>query len=301
MPCSSINRKATFSRTVRESNKALSWKTIPILARSSNSSSSRICVTSWPSTTMRPESGRISPIASFRIRLFPEPATPNSALVSPRARRKEIPRSTSFSPKDILTSSNTMAGIASSVAVTAAESRGSVGADIKLVVSQGGHQKPRKEQIHGQDQNRSRDHGLGGGAAHALSSAARVHAVEAADGRDDKAEQHRLEQTHKHILKHQRFPGVVPVLPCVEAQQDFGDEQPPSESDQIGNDRKEKKHGHGGGHARCDQFFHGVGPQRPHGVNLLGNDHRTQLARHPGRISPGHHQAGKHWAQLPHH
>src|SRR2546422_1912239 len=32
--CSSISRKATFSRTVSESNSALSWKTIPMFRRS---------------------------------------------------------------------------------------------------------------------------------------------------------------------------------------------------------------------------------------------------------------------------
>src|SRR5580658_9093671 len=107
---------------------------------------------------MRPESGGMSPRASLRIRLLPEPATPNSALVSPRARRKEIPRSTSLPPKESFTSSNTMANAEFSPVAGAAESSGKVGANIYLclVISEHGHQEPSEEQIPCQDQDRSR-------------------------------------------------------------------------------------------------------------------------------------------------
>src|SRR5580704_8558718 len=137
---------------------------------------------------MRPESGRISPITSFSIRLLPDPATPNSALVSPRASRKETPRSTSFSAKESATSSNTMTDVESSFVVSAAESSGKVGADMGLVEGENNHQEASEEQVKGQDQHGSRDHGLRGGAAHTLGSAARVHSVEAAHGRNDEAE-----------------------------------------------------------------------------------------------------------------
>src|ERR1700732_1450863 len=100
---------------------------------------------------MRPESGRISPSTSFRIRLLPDPATPNSALVSPRARRKETPRSTSFSAKARATSSKTTAGAESSCVVGTAESSGKVGADMVSVEREHGHQESRQEQIHRQD------------------------------------------------------------------------------------------------------------------------------------------------------
>src|SRR5712671_479320 len=160
MPCSSINRYATFSRTVRESNSALSWKTIPILPRNLNRSSSRICEISCPSTRMRPASGRMSPMTSFRIRLFPDPATPNKALVSPLARRKETPRRTSFSAKPSATSSNTTTGEGSSLVFTEAESRGRVGADIGLTVGEHGHEKPSHEKIEDQNQHGRSHHGL---------------------------------------------------------------------------------------------------------------------------------------------
>src|SRR6266851_1476849 len=204
IPCSSINRYATFSRTVRESNRALSWKTIPILPRNVNRSSSRICEMSCPSTNMRPESGRMSPMTSFNIRLFPEPATPNSALVSPRARRKETPRRTSFPAKPSSTSSNTTTGEGSSFVITEAESSGKVGADIGLTVGKHGHEKSSYEKVEHENQHGRSDHGLRRGPAHALGSPARIHAVEAAYGRDNETKQNRLHQSHKHVLKNQR-------------------------------------------------------------------------------------------------
>src|ERR1700722_1316010 len=114
----------------------------------------------------RPESGRISPMARFRIRLLPEPATPNKALVSPRARAKEIPRSTLFSPKASATFSKTMTGAELSSVSRAAESSGKVGADISLVVREYSHQEAGKEKISSQDEDGCRNHRLRGGAAH---------------------------------------------------------------------------------------------------------------------------------------
>src|SRR6267154_5734009 len=195
MPCSSINRYATFSRTVSESNSALSWKTIPILPRNLNRSSSRICEISCPSTRMRPASGRMSPMTSFKIRLFPDPATPNKALVSPRARWKETPRKTSFPAKPSRTSSSTTTGERSSFAVSEAESRGNVGADIGLTIGKHGHEESCYEKVEDQNQHGRSNHGLRGGTTHALGSAARVHSIETAYGRDDETKQNRLHQS----------------------------------------------------------------------------------------------------------
>src|SRR5580704_369463 len=231
MPCSSVSRYATFSRTVMESNSALSWKTIPILPRNSNRSFSCIWVTSSPSTVMRPESGRISPRTSLRIRLFPEPATPNRALVSPRARQKETPRSTLFSAKESTTSSNTMAIAAGSFVFAAAESRGKVGVDINLVVGEHGHQESSYEKVEDQNQHGGSHHGLRGGTAHALGSAARVHSVEASDGRADDAEQHWLDQAHEYILEHKRLPGALPVLTGIQTKKNLGNHQAAGQAD----------------------------------------------------------------------
>src|ERR1700683_3539973 len=103
---------------------------------------------------MRPASGRINPSASFKIRLLPEPATPNTALVSPRFRRKEISRSTSFSAKETATSSNTMTGADCSAVVTAAESSGKVGVDMRLMEREHSHEESSHEKVEHQNQHR---------------------------------------------------------------------------------------------------------------------------------------------------
>src|SRR5258708_12394217 len=90
---------------------------------------------------MRPAPGRMSPMTSVKTRLFPDPATPNKALVSPLARRKETPRRTSFPAKPSSTSSNMTTGEGSSFVITEAESSGKVGADIGLTVGNHSHQK----------------------------------------------------------------------------------------------------------------------------------------------------------------
>src|ERR1700688_1234337 len=165
---------------------------------------------------MRPESGRMSPITSFKIRLFPDPATPKRALVSPLVRRKETPRKTSLSPKPTATSSKTTAGEEFSFVFTATESSGEVGADIRSAVGKNRHQQPCDEKIEHENQYGRGDHGLGCGAAHALGPSACIHSVKAADGRDDKTKQDRLHQSHKHVLEYQSLPRVRPILPPVQ-------------------------------------------------------------------------------------
>src|SRR6202041_3864187 len=111
---------------------------------------------------MRPESGLMSPSASFRMRLLPDPATPNTDLVSPRGRREGTPPSTSLSSKAMATSSKTMAGAESSFVVATEESRGRVGVDMGSAIGKRGPQEPRDDQVHGEDQKRSRHHPLRG-------------------------------------------------------------------------------------------------------------------------------------------
>src|ERR1700693_259167 len=151
---------------------------------------------------MRPESGLMSPSASFRMRLLPDPATPNTAFVSPRGRWKETPRRTSLSSKAIATSSKIMAGAASSFVLATEKSSGKVGVDMGSAIGKRGHQEASDDQVHGEDKNGSRNHRLRSRAAHPLGSSARVHAIKAAYGGDDKAENNGLDQSHEHVLKH---------------------------------------------------------------------------------------------------
>src|ERR1700722_17305531 len=124
---------------------------MPIFRRKAKRSSSRIAVTSLPSEVIRPESGLISPIASFRMVLLPAPATPNNALVSPNGRRNETPRSTLFSSNASSTFSNSMANAEDSRVAEAAESSGRVCADMRLLERQHVHQELSDKQIQHDD------------------------------------------------------------------------------------------------------------------------------------------------------
>src|SRR6185312_10964254 len=96
---------------------------------------------------MWPASGFIKPSASLRIVLFPEPATPKRALVSPCGRRKEMLSSTTLSSNARVTFSKRMASLPCCFAAGAGRSSGSVGADIVLSVPQQSDEQLRDEEI----------------------------------------------------------------------------------------------------------------------------------------------------------
>src|SRR5882724_6757961 len=196
---------------------------MPNCPRMGKGSCSRICVTSLPNTVMRPESGRKRPSASFRIVLLPAPATPKRAFVSPKGSWKETPRRTALSSKERCTSSNTMAETEDRSAQSGMS--GSGGVDMRSLVRQDRNQKLGHKEVRHQNKHRSGHHRLCCGAAHALRAAACSHAVVAADGRNDEAEQSRLQQAHEYVLQHQHFPGVAPVLAGVEGEKKLGDHE----------------------------------------------------------------------------
>src|SRR4051812_16494464 len=197
MPCSSVSRNATFSRTVSESNSALSWKTIPILPRKANRSLSRISLTSSPNTVMRPASGLSNPSTSLRIVLLPDPATPNSAFVSPTGSLNEIPRRTSVSSKASETSSNSTEKSVCSLPSGVDESRGKGGETIGSLVRKYVHQELRGEEVHHDNQHRRRDHGLCRRAPHTLRSPTRRHSIKTSYGRNDETEKQGLQESHE--------------------------------------------------------------------------------------------------------
>src|SRR6266700_874040 len=173
---------------------------MPRRPRMGKRSCSRIVVTSFPSTVIRPESGSSSPSASFRIVLLPDPATPNRALVSPTESWKDTARRTALSSKDRCTSSNTMAGSDRRSMTSAVWSRGRVGADIRLPVRQNGDQQLGNKEVGDQDQHGRGYHRLRRCPAHALRAAACGHAVIATDGCDNETKHYRLEQSHENVL-----------------------------------------------------------------------------------------------------
>ncbi len=69
----------------------------------------------------------------------------------------------------------------------------------------------------------------------------------------------------------------------------------------IGHDGEQQEHGDAGEDARGDELAHRVDTKGAHGVNLLGDNHRSQFAGHGGCVSAGNHDAREHCAQLANH
>ena len=69
------------------------------------------------------------------------------------------------------------------------------------------------------------DDGLNGGAAHALGASGGSHAVEAADGAEDVAEEERLDQSLDDVGVAEAFPGLVEVLGAVLVVHEDGDQR----------------------------------------------------------------------------
>src|ERR1035441_10744128 len=59
-----------------ESNRALSWNSMPILLRTSKRCFSLMVEMSWPNTKTLPDSGFVNPMAVFRSTVLPLPAAP---------------------------------------------------------------------------------------------------------------------------------------------------------------------------------------------------------------------------------
>src|SRR5664280_2064546 len=297
-PCS-LSGYATLSRTVSESKRALSWKTMPTWRRMSKRSRSLMLLTSWPSTKMRPLSGHSSPRASFRMSVLPVPATPRMTFVSPRLRVNETSSSTLFSSNAMLTCSNATAILSPSAAKDS-------GREVRFVeslmrLSQCDHEEPRDEQIGGNNQDRCCDHRLGRRAAYTLGSARGRHAVIATDRSDEEAEHDRLAQSHHYILKDQRLIGSRPVLIRIEPEEQPRHDEATGQSAQVGDDAKEEQHNHRRDHARRHEFLRRVGAESAHRVNLLGHFHGTVLAGHAAGVPSGDHQARQNRAKFAHH
>src|SRR5215471_14588316 len=237
---------------------------------------------------MRPASGRISPRHSLRMVLLPEPATPSTALVSPRFSSKETPSSTLRPSKPSTTSSK----IIVLWTVSAGSSENGCGWNVAMGYSTKLQHKLREDDVHGQNENGRHHNRLGGRTTDSLGTAARAHTVVAPDCGNDKTEEERFNQTCQHVVIRQLLVRGVPVLVTVQAQHDQRIEPASNQTYQIRDDGKEEHHDHGGDHARGHQLFGGVGAQGAHGVNLLSHFHRAQFAGHSGGVTAGYHQAG---------
>src|SRR5438270_1310440 len=138
---------------------------------------------------MRPESGASRPIASLRMRLLPEPATPRRTFVCPWGTRKLTPLRTSFSSKRRYTSSNSMQQFCSGGITSGMRSH-----------PEDDHEDARYEEVHNNDSHRRDDDGLRGRATHSLRASGGRHAVVTADTGDDESEEAGLNQSLRDVL-----------------------------------------------------------------------------------------------------
>ena len=109
---------ATFSSMFSESNSALSWNSMPILLRMSNSCFSRIVEMSWPKTKTLPDSGLVNPIAVFSSTVLPLPAAPRMMRDSPSYAANEMSRNATSPSNETVTFSKRRTGVRVSAAIS---------------------------------------------------------------------------------------------------------------------------------------------------------------------------------------
>ena len=97
--------KATFCSTVRESNNALPWKSIPISVRTSLRCLRFMEVKSLPSYMTFPESTSKSPTMHFVSTDLPLPLRPIMKFTRPLSNSALTSRSTCWDPNDLFTPS----------------------------------------------------------------------------------------------------------------------------------------------------------------------------------------------------
>src|SRR5882724_10892932 len=150
-------------------------------------------------------------------------------------------------PSSTCRSSNPMETLSKTTALAAGKpcSRDSWGAVISIISaipSEGQHQEPGDDGVGKQDKHGGSDHSLRRSAANALGSPPAVDAIEAADGGDNEAEDRWLEESHDHVVAHQRFPSRGPVLSYIQPQQNLGDHHAAEQPHEVGNNRQKNKH-----------------------------------------------------------
>ena len=96
--------KATLSKTFIEPNSAPSWKSTPILRRSSSSLGIVRPGTDCPCTMISPESGNISPIRCLISTLLPVPDGPSTTVIVLSGNATLRPFSTGTPPRRLWTS-----------------------------------------------------------------------------------------------------------------------------------------------------------------------------------------------------
>src|ERR1700674_3291534 len=173
---------------------------------------------------MLPLSGFSKPIASLRIVLLPDPATPKIALVSPRSRRKDMSLRTTFSSKASETFSNTRIGDGAPSGTLEGCSV-SVGLPDISTVTKNCQQQFGDKCIHHDDGDGSGYDRLRGRSSYPLSASASRHTVVATHGCYDEPKKYWFDQPGKDIPEGENLPRRTPVLVRINPKHNNGNDR----------------------------------------------------------------------------
>src|SRR5579859_4012090 len=277
MPWPSIRPKATFSQIDRLSNRAPPWNSMPNFFITRSRSRGRMPTTSSPSIRIEPLSGVSRPSMHFSVTDLPLPEPPMITTDSAEATSSDTPSSTFLGPKDLCRSISWIFGWGMG----------------SLLEEQGGD-----DVIEDQDQDRGRDHRIGGRLADALGAALGMIAVIAAENGDHQAEHGGLDQARRDILGLQRIPHRMNEIGRVEAQLVGADQIAAEHRDDIGYHDQQRQGDQARQNARRDQIFERVGRERGQRVDLFGDAHGADLGGHRGADTARHHQRGQDRAEF---
>src|SRR5208283_2143960 len=149
-----------------------------------------------------------------------------------------------------------------------------------------------QEEIQGQDDDETRHERLGGRLADSLGAGAAVEAAMAADERNRRAEEDRLEQTDIQVHQADMPPGVQPVVMGIYMVDMDRDERPAENPHEVGDDGQQGDQEDAGQQSRHHQVVDRVGAQASESVDLLGDAHGAQLSRHGAADPAGQHGGG---------
>ena len=194
---------------------------------------------SSPKSSTLPSSGRSSPMMSLSSTLLPTPAGPSRMRVSAGRNREAdvFEDRRAVEGQGDVAHGDDRAGLRRRRQAVAARNGGVAHAGKQ------GEQDVGDEEVDKDDEHRGVDHGRNGGAAHALGAAGGSHAVEAADGGNDVAEEERLDQSLEDI----GISAGVP-MPCEKYCVPFWwlrktvTAAPPDDAECVGHDGEKEQH-----------------------------------------------------------
>jgi hypothetical protein len=155
-----------------------------------------------------------------------------------------------------------------------------------------------QEEIGDKDDDGGFDESGDGGAADALGAAFDAQALMAADGRDDEAEDERLEEADDDVTELEGVDGAGPELSGGNVECELCDGESADEAGADAESGQDRHDEDGGDEARSHEFADGVDAEGADGVDLIGDDHRSEFGGHGGGVAAGDEECGEDGAEF---